>query len=139
MPRGQPHELMQGFLPSQDTIVGRAQVIAAMAFERASATDVDGGFPTQDIQDLRERGLLLAPFPADLGGEGLGEGRVGASNLFEVLRALGRGNLALGRLYEGHVNAALLLCRYGSPQQIRRLALDVRRGALLGVWNAENP
>lgn len=58
--------------------------------------------------------------------------------LLDVLMHLGRGNLAVGRLYEGHVNALHLLHQFGSASQLAAAAADVReRGSLFGVWNTE--
>ncbi len=54
-----------------------------------------------------------------------------------MLRLIGGGDLSVGRLYEGHVNAVALVARYGTPSQLSRLAADVHDGALSGVWNAE--
>jgi alkylation response protein AidB-like acyl-CoA dehydrogenase len=125
-------------LPSREVrAIAAARSIGATAFSRAPALDTDDGFPALDIAELRGAGLLLAPFAHDHGGSELGGSLMGASALLHVLRALGGGNLALGRIYEGHVNAVLLVRRYGSVEQIRRLAKDVGDGAILGVWNAE--
>lgn len=41
-------------------------------------------------------------------------------------------------MYEGHLNAIGLVCRYGSQAQIEDLAADVRAGALSGVWGADD-
>jgi alkylation response protein AidB-like acyl-CoA dehydrogenase len=70
------------------------------------------------------------------GGAGLGT-EPGAGALAEVLRLVGYGSLALGRLYEGHVNAIQLIARYGTPDQRSRLFADARAGHLFGVWNTE--
>ena len=54
----------------------------------------------------------------------------------DALRALGRGDLALARLWEGHANAVKLVALHADAP-LRRLAFDrVRAGALLGVWGA---
>ncbi len=52
---------------------------------------------------------------------------------------IGRADLSLGRLYEGHVNTIRLIQRYGAPAQTRRAAADARVGRLFGVWNTEQP
>jgi alkylation response protein AidB-like acyl-CoA dehydrogenase len=54
-----------------------------------------------------------------------------------VLRLVGYGSLALGRLYEGHVNALQLVALYGDAAQRARLFADARDGHLFGVWNTE--
>lgn len=116
--------------------VEAARRVAAAAAERAAEEDRDDGFPAADLADLAAAGLLAAPVPAGDGGSGLGEEPAGR-DLAEVLRAVGAGSLALGRLYEGHVNALQLVARYGTPDQRARLFADARAGHLFGVWNTE--
>jgi alkylation response protein AidB-like acyl-CoA dehydrogenase len=83
-------------------------------------------------------GLLTAALSPALGGVGLGE-PAAALALLQVLYHVGRGNLAVGRLFEGHVNALLLVQRFGTPAQVARYAADAQAGHLFGVWNTENP
>jgi len=118
--------------------VAAARHVAAVAATRAAAQDRDDGFPTEDVADLASRGLLAAPVPSRAGGAGLGE-EPGARRLAAVLRLVGYGSLALGRLYEGHVNALQLVARYGAEDQRDRLFDDARAGHLFGVWNTEPP
>ena len=119
-------------------VVGAARAVSLSAAQRAQAEDRDDGFPADDVADLARLGLLTAPIPSGLGGAGLGE-EPGARNLVDVLRLVGAGSLALGRLYEGHVNALQLIVRYGDLRQHARLFADVRAGHLFGVWNTEPP
>lgn len=116
--------------------VAVARQVAATAATRAVAHDRDDGFPAEDVSDLGRLGLLAAPVPSSAGGAGLGE-EPGARGLATVLRLVGYGSLALGRLYEGHVNALQLVARYGAPEQRERLFADARDGHLFGVWNTE--
>ncbi|MBY0294917.1 MAG: acyl-CoA/acyl-ACP dehydrogenase [Methylobacterium sp.] len=118
--------------------VAAAREVAATAGQRAGAEDRDDGFPAEDVADLGRLGLLAAPVPSAEGGAGLGEEQ-GAGILAEVLRLVGYGSLALGRLYEGHVNALHLVARYGDARQRRRLFADALDGHLFGVWNTEPP
>ncbi|MBD8903926.1 MULTISPECIES: acyl-CoA dehydrogenase family protein [Methylobacterium] len=118
------------------SIVDAARMVARAAAARAAEHDHDGGFPAADIEHLRTLGLLAAPIPRDEQGAGLGE-EPGASDLCDVLRIIGSGSLALGRLYEGHVNALQLVARYGDASQRTRLFADARGGHLFGVWNTE--
>ena len=83
---------------------------------------------------LRDLGALLAPLPRRLGGAGLGTEPAGAPGLLALLRAIGRGSLSLGRLYEGHVNALKLITRYGTESQLETAAREVREGHLFGIW-----
>ncbi|MFE1600305.1 acyl-CoA dehydrogenase family protein [Methylobacterium sp. ID0610] len=123
---------------SAEDLLRAARRIAEAAAARADAEDRDDGFPAEDVADLARAGLLAAPTPRDAGGLGLGE-EPGAHRLAEVLRRIGSGSLALGRLYEGHVNALRLVARYGDAAQRGRLFADARAGHLFGVWNTEPP
>ncbi len=53
--------------------------------------------------------------------------------LLRLLYRVGRDDLPLGRLFEGHVDARQIVARYGTAAQ-RAVAAG---GAALGVWNAE--
>ncbi|MDF1586851.1 acyl-CoA dehydrogenase family protein [Marinimicrococcus flavescens] len=114
-----------------------ARLVAAAAAARAARIDRTGAFPAEDVAALHEAGLLAAPVPARLGGRGLGSDRLGSPELLEVLRQIGRGNLALGRLYEGHVNTWRLIARFAPPDRQRRLAADAAAGHLFAVWNTQ--
>ncbi|MGE7204384.1 acyl-CoA dehydrogenase, partial [Sphingomonas sp. NPDC019816] len=59
--------------------------------------------------------------------------------LLRLLYRVGRRDLALGRLFEGHVDAMQIVNRYGSDDQRARLRDAVDAGAALGVWNADLP
>ncbi len=102
--------------------------------ERAIALDANEAFPEQDIQALRDFGALMAPLPSGLGGHGAGTEPKGCDLLVSMLRALGQGNLAVGRLFEAHVNALQLIIAFGTPSQVERAAADVRDGHLYGLW-----
>ncbi|RYY20876.1 MAG: acyl-CoA dehydrogenase, partial [Cytophagaceae bacterium] len=140
-PAFSPPEVSQ---PAPPTFTSPAAAVAAAArlaprlFEQAARTDEVGGFPTQEFAWLRETGLLTAALAPALGGAGLGE-PAAALALLQVLYHVGRGNLAVGRLFEGHVNALLLIQRFGKPAQVAAYAADARAGHLFGVWNTENP
>lgn len=57
-------------------------------------------------------------------------------DLLRPLYAAGRRDLPLGRLLEGHVDAAQIVQRAGTAEQVERLRAIVAGGATLGVWNA---
>lgn len=118
--------------------VAAAAQLAPRLLAQAAATDEVGGFPAQEMRWLHEVGLLAAALPASLGGAGLGE-PAATWALYQALYHVGRGNLAVGRLWEGHVNALLLIRCFGTPAQLARAAADARAGHVFGVWNTENP
>ncbi|GAB3286419.1 acyl-CoA dehydrogenase family protein [Hymenobacter tenuis] len=113
-----------------------AAELAPRLFRQAAVSDIEGGFPVDEFSWLRAAGLLVAPLPNSLGGCGL-SADTDPYALLSTLRHIGRGNLAVGRVYEGHVNALQLLQRFGRPEQVARWAADVRAGHLFGVWNTE--
>ncbi len=134
-----PPEVTQpNALASPAAAVAAAAQLAPRLLAQAAQTDEIGGFPTQEFTWLRDAGLLTAALPPALGGVGLGE-PTAALALLQVLYHIGRGNLAVGRLFEGHVNALLLIQRFGKPAQVAEYAADARAGHLFGVWNTENP
>ncbi len=56
--------------------------------------------------------------------------------ILRPLYAIGRRDLPLGRLVEGHVDAVQIVQRYGTAAQIDRLRRALSARATLGVWNA---
>lgn len=106
---------------------------------RAAELDRDEAFPADDIALLRDLGLLIAPLPHRLGGRGAGTEPAGADLLLNSLRTVGRGNLAVGRLFEAHVNALKLIVDYGTPEQAEAAAADAHAGRLFGVWVTDAP
>jgi alkylation response protein AidB-like acyl-CoA dehydrogenase len=121
----------------QYSLLDEAARVAKIAAARAPSLDKDAKFPSEDLDALARIGLLMAPFPVEYGGVGLGTTPAGRETLFNILRIIGSGSLPLGRLYEGHVNAVALVCRYGTAAQIGRLATEVSVGTLSAVWNSE--
>jgi alkylation response protein AidB-like acyl-CoA dehydrogenase len=105
----------------------------------AAALDERPMFPTDDLDTLRGIGALAASVPYDLGGLGMGTEPDGATALCDALRLLGRGNLAVGRIYEGHVNALRLISRFGTLRQRQRAADDARAGRLFAIWVTDDP
>jgi alkylation response protein AidB-like acyl-CoA dehydrogenase len=92
----------------------------------------------QEFQQIAAVGLLAAPLKPDLGGIGLGIDASTTYDLLLLLKQIGRGNLAVGRIYEGHVNALQIVQTFGTPEQIEIYAQDARdRDKIFGVWNAE--
>ena len=103
---------------------------------RAAALDVDGAFPEEDIAALAAEGLLRTPLPAGGdGSHGWGTAPAGAAPLSTALRLVGRASLPLGRIYEGHVNAAKLVLQRGTAAQAQAAARDLR--ATRGVASAQ--
>lgn len=111
--------------------------VAERCAAHAAAIDFEGAFPADEFGWLHEAGLLTAPLRPDLGGVGVGVLPGTTPDLLTLLRHVGRGNLAVGRLYEGHVNALLLLQTFGTPAQQEAWAADARAGRQFSVWNTQ--
>jgi hypothetical protein len=94
---------------------------------RALALDRNEAFPHEDLELLHRLGALRL-----FAGDG-----VSPDQLLEALRLVGRANLSLGRIFEGHVNAARLIGLYGDDAQRRALASRLHEGRVFGVWNTQ--
>lgn len=114
-----------------------ASGFAAGAAQRATRTDEAALIDDQAWAEFHASDLAMAPFPVELGGCGLWETQFGAE-LCTILRLLGAADLSFARLFEGHLNAVGLVCRYGTDSQVRDLAHSVAQGALSAVWGADD-
>jgi alkylation response protein AidB-like acyl-CoA dehydrogenase len=64
--------------------------------------------------------------------------RAGRRAEIDALREAGRLDASHGRIYEGHLNGAQLVARYGTPLQRARLDADLDARKLFGVWNTQD-
>lgn len=109
-----------------------APALSEVIAREAERHDAEGSFPSGAFAELTRRGLIAAPpvAPEEI------------RALLRLLAEIGRGDLSVARIYEGHVNARLLIARHGTPEQ-RARAAGLGRGAggarLLGVWNTDAP
>ncbi len=114
----------------------------ALAFVAGNADRADRSNTglTAEIARLREAGLLAACLPPAHGGIGLGMGDSNRTTRLavDVLRRLGRANLSVARLIEGHLNAVKLIVLYAEPALAHGIFAEVAEGALLGVWAADS-
>ncbi len=110
-----------------------ARVVSETAVHSDRTASVDPGVWTA----FRSSGLSTAAFSPVHGGAGHGD-PLDQQTLCKVLRLIGAADLSVARLVEGHFNAIMLVCRYGTEQQIQSLAESVEDGALSGVWGAED-
>ena len=101
--------------------------VCAAITRRASAADRGEVDLSADFDALVESGLLAQLTSACLPG---GDTLAGC----DILRALGRASLSVGRLVEGHVNALRLIGLYGQPAQ----QVPVSGPVLHGVWGADD-
>jgi alkylation response protein AidB-like acyl-CoA dehydrogenase len=115
-----------------------ATEIAEYCAVHASAIDHQGAFPVEEFKLIADAGLLAAPLLPQWGGLGLGIDSSLMNQLLLLLKLIGWGNLSVGRIFEGHINALQLIQTFGTPEQIEQYATDARdRHKIFGVWNAE--
>jgi alkylation response protein AidB-like acyl-CoA dehydrogenase len=103
----------------------------------AATIDRSGAFPVQEFELIAQAGLLTAPLARTWGGLGLGIDGSSIGKLLTLLTQIGRANLVVGRIYEGHVNALQLIQTFGTPAQIEAFATAAHQHKIFGVWNAE--
>src|SRR5580704_10657244 len=109
--------------------VGFPTRLSHAAGEQASARDQDGRFPKSAFEALRRLGVTgRPPLASDE-----------AQSLFRILAAVGRGDLSVARIFEGHVNALLLIRLFGSEAQQEHHASLASSGELFGIWNTDVP
>lgn len=113
---------------STPRLLRKAASIVDALRQLAPEADAARDFPHASLRLLRENGLLDSlPLLEPVGTE-----------LLILLKHIGRGDLSVGRLYEGHVNALQLVQTFGAPGQIAAHGADARdRQMLFAVWNTE--
>jgi alkylation response protein AidB-like acyl-CoA dehydrogenase len=103
--------------------------ITALVSKCASDRDRDGKFPHSAFDGLRQLRLISQP-PLDAWNSAI---------LFRILAAVGRGDLSVGRIFEGHVNALLLIRLFGTTGQREHYQGLAARGSIFGIWNTDLP
>ena len=91
-------------------------------------------FPVVVFDLLKKLDLINALFPnfKNTYSEGSEE-----HNLLDILFELGRADLSVGRIIEGHINALLLIDKYGTGLQKKTYFDRAIQGDLFGIWNTE--
>ena len=116
------------------SIIAKLEALIPAMLGRATALDQASTFPAIDLADLRAAGVLAAPIPTALGGLGAGTEPSGSGLILALMLALGRGNLSVARLIEAHVNALLLIMRFGDEPARAAASADAAAGHLFGLW-----
>lgn len=117
--------------------VERARALQADLSRLGDAYDAAPAFPRDSLQSLVDAGLHRTFAPPMAGGDPFDDEEAQALVLLDVLRVIGRADLSVGRIYEGHVNALKLFAWYGSDAQKAWLGKVLADGGLLGVWATE--
>jgi acyl-CoA dehydrogenase len=91
-----------------DDIGMRTRAAAAVAADHADAVDLEGRFPAEAFDALRERSLLSIMVPKEFGGEGASTREVA-----DVCYALGRSCASTGMIYAMHQTKLACIIRHG--------------------------
>jgi len=118
-------------------LVSSAINIGDTSLAEAAETDSLHSFPRKTLSKLKSAELLTASLPMEFGGCDLG--LIPGTNLalLRILKHIGKGNLVVGRVLEGHINAQILINQFGSGKQKKIFAEDALDGKLFGVWNTQ--
>ena len=112
----------------------KMNILIGRITDAAPATDDDATFPEEVFDWLADAGLLAITLP---GGD-LDDQLPNTGGLLQLLKRIGSGNLAVGRVYEGHVNALHLIGLYATPDQKRAWYDDAtQQHRLFSVWNTQ--
>jgi len=119
-----------------DVLDRLAAAVPSLA-EWGARYDAAPRFPKDAVERLRTLGLLRLFAPTQSGGERFADARHENRVLTNALRLVGRADLSLGRIFEGHVNALKLFAWFGSAEQKVRLGASLIAGGIYGVWATE--
>ncbi len=129
---GTPHKPASGN-GAQNTL-RRAAALSVRIAEMAQQTDQSGSFPQQEFDWLAEEGLLAVTLP----GQPLSSQENHTGSLLQLLKLVGKGNLSVGRIYEGHINALYLIHLFARKSQRQRWYGDAQKEQrIFGVWNTQ--
>lgn len=115
----------------------RSRPIVDILGEFGARYDAAPHFPVDSLRALRGAGFHRRFAPPACGGVAFVDPQSRCAHMARALREVGRGDLSIGRLYEGHVNALLLFDWYGSKAQLAWLDRALDGGAWFGVWATE--
>ncbi len=112
----------------------RINALLKQIAESAAKTDNDKTFPKDAFGWLADAGLLGVTLP----GNALDGQLPNTDRLLQLLKRIGAANLAVGRVYEGHINALTLIHLYATPDQKKVWHIDVNQyNRLFSVWNTQ--
>ena len=125
--------------PPPPSVSDESPAARAAAFADRFELAADGVFPAAGLAELHRIGLTTAPLAPSRGGSHLGVAAGRWGEILTVCRHLGRADLTLARLFEGHANGVQLVETFGSDALKDRFAAAVRGGASSAIWNTERP
>ena len=101
--------------------------------ESAAATEHQPDGPAAEFKWLHECGALSIVLP----GHELDFNLPKTPQLLRLLKDVGKANLAVGRIYEGHINTLYLIHLYAAQVQRERWYKEAEAGLLFGIWNTQ--
>jgi alkylation response protein AidB-like acyl-CoA dehydrogenase len=114
-----------------------SKIIGDTSPSEAADTDSVDSFPKIALAKMKSENLLTASISEAYGGKNLGLKPGTNLALLTILKNIGRGNLVMGRVLEGHINAQILINQFGTKKQKKLFAADAFEGKLFGVWNTQ--
>lgn len=103
--------------PEKEELLNRVRDVAHVCAGRADHYDRTARFPADDFDDLFTAGLNAPTVPREHGGLGVGPLSGDTLTLWLITKELAKADLSLGRCWEGHANALVLIDAMGSPEQ----------------------
>lgn len=123
-------------LASRDCVAAATNIAEQLA-ELGARYDAAPVYPADSMALIVKSGLHRTFAPVESSGQPFEDAAQRTLAMLDVLRVIGRADLSVGRLYEGHVNALLLFGWYGAPAQLKMLERSLATGGLFGVWATE--
>lgn len=110
------------------------QVLLQIA-DQASKTEMNPLGPVLEFEWLRECGALELVLP----GQALDFNKPDTPALLKLLKDIGKANLSVGRIFEGHINTLYLIHLYASETQRNNWYHGVKAHRhLFGIWNTQD-
>ena len=109
--------------------------VVAQISKGAAERDADPAFPQHPFKALSEAGLLDLPVPNPPGSRGR---RASFREEWRILRAVGKADGSVSRIFDGHLNAVERVSVLApEPLRTRELQAVASGELLLGVWGAD--
>lgn len=114
-----------------------SRIIGQASLSEAAETDAITSFPENTLKKIKSSKLLTASVAKEFGGRDLGLTSGTSLALLTILKNIGKGNLVMGRVLEGHINAQILINQFGNLEQKKLFSAEAFEGKLFGVWNTQ--
>ncbi len=99
--------------------------------------DDEKTFPIEVVNGLKKLDVFTQLLPSNHELNPNFKDKPDFSNRYKLLFEIGRGDLSVGRIMEGHLNALDLIKLFGTKNQINKYFKKAAAGNLFGIWNSE--